>query len=205
LASLESDLADGLSRHDDWARAQAATDPAVRLRLLRQFLLPGGPHHFTPYDVWSCTMSALQLVEKTGPAAIPFLNGLLAEPSFRDDYAPDGWIGFGAQERAAVEKSLALVEAQAAATPQQKIARLRPVFDLPSYDFRGGYPPVGMVEQYLDRGLAVAKSLDAADARPFLRGLLALPQFQEAYAPIGETTWGHGWRVRIQAALAALG
>jgi hypothetical protein len=204
LTSLEEDLTDGLGRHDEWWRAQAATDPAEKLRLLRGFMLPGGPHHFRAYDVWSCTMGVLGQVEKTGPAAVPFLNELLTEPTFQEDYSPDGWIGFGAQERAAVKKSLALVESQAATNPKEKLERLRPVFDLPQYDFRAGFDPVGMVEQYFDRGLSVATSVDAADARTFLHGLLALPQFQESYAPIGETTWGHGWRVKIQAALAGL-
>lgn len=204
LTALEADLAEGLARHDEWWQAKAATDPVVKLGLLRPFLLTGGKHRFTAYDVWSCTSEALEEVEKAGPTSVPFLKGLLAEPSFQEDYAPEGWLGFGAQERAAVMKSLALVEAKAAVDPHEKMARLRPVFDVPQYEFRGGCDPVGMVQQYFDRALSVATSVDAADARPFLLGLLNLPQFQEGYSPIGTTSQGHEWRAKIQAALAEL-
>lgn len=204
LAALEADLAEGLARHDEWSRAKTATDPAMKLGLLRQFLLPGGKHRFTAYDVWSCTSEALKEVEKAGPESAPFLKELLREPSFQEGYAPEGWLGFGAQERAAVIKSLALVEAQAAVNPQEKMALLRPVFDVPKYDFRGGCDPDGMVQQYLDRALSVATSIDSPDARPFLQGLLNLPQYQDGYSPIGTTSWGHEWREKIQAALAEL-
>jgi hypothetical protein len=204
LAPLEADLAEGLARHDEWSQAKAATDPVVKLNLLRQFLLPGGNHRFTAYDVWSCTSESLEEVEKAGPTSVPFLKELLSEPSFQEGYAPEGWLSFGAQERAAVIKSLALVEAQAAVNPQEKMALLRPVFDVPQYDFRAGFDPVGMIQQYLDRALSVATSIDAADARPFLRGLLNLPQYQDGYSLIGTTSWGHQWREKIQAALAKL-
>jgi hypothetical protein len=204
LGALEADLAEGLSRHDEWSQAKAATDPIVKLGLLRQFLLPGGKHRFTAYDVWSCTSEALEEVEKAGPSSIPFLNELLTEPSYQNDYAPGAWLGFGAQERAAVTKSLALVEARAAVNPRDKLAILRSVFAVPQYDFRAGFDPVGMVRQYLDRALAVATSVDEVYARPFLQDLLALPQFQEGFSPIGQTSWGHEFREKIQAALAGL-
>jgi hypothetical protein len=203
LAALEADLAEGLARHDEWSQAKAATDPVMKLGLLRQFLLPGGKHRFTAYDVWSCSSEALEEVEKAGPASVPFLKELLTEPSFQEGYAPEGWQGFGAQECAAVIKSLALVEARAAVNPQEKMALLRPVFDVPQYDSRAGVFPDGMVQQYLDRALSVATSIDAADARPFLEGLLNLPQYQDGYSPMGES-WGHQWREKIQAALAKL-
>jgi hypothetical protein len=149
-------------------------------------------------------MEVLKEVEKTGKAGVPFLNELLTEPSFQKDFAPDGWIGFGAQERAAVIKSLALIEAQDALGPQKKLAQLQIVFDLPAYDCRAGFGPVEMVQEYLDRGLAAVTSVDPAQARPFLKKLLDLPQFQEGFSPIGQTSKGHEWRTQIEAALASL-
>jgi hypothetical protein len=129
LAALEDDLREGLARHDEWWRAKAATDPAERLALLRPFLLPGGPHHLNEYEVWSCTQAALEQVEKAGPAAVPFLRELLTEPSFQDSYAPQDWPGWGTGERDMVKRSLALVEARDAVSPQEKLAKVKPVFE----------------------------------------------------------------------------
>jgi hypothetical protein len=204
LAALETDLREGITRHIEWWRAKKTTDPAEKLDLLRPFLLPGGPHHLNAYEVWSCTSEALEEAEKAGPASVPFFEELLTEPSLQAGYSPDGWLGIGAQERAAVTKSLQLVEARLETNPQKRLEKLRPVFEVPSYEFRAGTYPSGMVQQYLDRALAVAASVDAVEARPFLQGLLALPQFQKGFEPIGQTSEGEEMRGKIEAVLAGL-
>ncbi len=204
LAALEDDLREGLARHDEWWRAKAATDPAERLALLRPFLLPGGPHHLNEYEVWSCTQAALEQVEKAGPAAVPFLRELLTESSFQDSYAPQDWPGWGTGERDMVKRSLALVEARDAVSPQEKLAKVKPVFETIHFWTTAGFDRDGAVRQYLDRGLEVAASVDAAEARPFLQGLLELPQFQKGYEPVGQTSFGEEMREKIEAALAGL-
>jgi hypothetical protein len=204
LTALEDDLREGLARHDEWWRSKAATDPKERLTLLRPFLLPGGPHHLNEYEVWSCTQAALEQVEIAGSAAVPFLEELLTEPSFQEGYAAQDWPGWGMGERDMVKRSLALVEARDAANPQEKLAKVKPVFDTVNFFTTAGFDQHGAVQQYLDRGLAVATSVDAAEARPFLQGLLGLPQFQKGFEPIGQTSFGEEMREKIEAALEGL-
>jgi hypothetical protein len=202
--ALESDMAEGLSRRDQFHRAKEAIDPALKLSLLRPFLIPGGNHHFTTYEVWSASSTMLQEAEKTGPASIPFFTDLLTLPEYQDEYAPDGWKGWGAQERALVKESLTLEESLAATDAKEKLKRLRPLFDLPHYFTYAGYDPHGVVETYLDRGLAAATAAGPQEAIPFLQGLLELPQFQKGYSPIGSTSFGEEDRVKIEAVIAGL-
>jgi hypothetical protein len=204
LTALENDFQEGLVRHDEWWRAKAEADPNLRLAMLRPFLLPGGPHHLNEYEVWSCTQSALDQVEQAGSAAVPFLQELLTEPSFQEGYAVQDWPGWAMGERDMVKRSLALVQAREAPNSQEKLTKVRPVFDTVDFFTTAGFDRHGAVRQYLDRGLAVVTSVDAAEARPFLQGLLMLPQFQKGFEPIGQTSFGEEMREKIESALNGL-
>ena len=203
-AALEADLAEGLVRRDRWHRAQSASDPLLKLSLLRPFLIPYGEIHATPYDVWSSSMTMLDEVGKAGPAGIPFLNDLLTFPCYQEDFAPDGWRGFGAQERAMVMMALALQKSRAATAPKEKLSQLRPLFDMPQFQTRGGYDPAGLLGEYIDRGLAAVAEAGPQEALPFLRSLLELPQFQENYSPLLRRGFGHDQRAKIELAISRL-
>jgi hypothetical protein len=205
LASLEADVAEGLARRDQWHRAQAASDPSVKLDLLRPFLIPGGEHHFTNYEVLMACDLVLQEVENAGPQGVPFLTNLLTLPYYHDDYAPNGWSGFGSHLRTDVKISLVLQQSRAATQPEEKLSRLRPLFGVPYFNTSAGSDPEASLYTFMDRALAAAEAAGPKDALPFLRGLLELPQFQEGYSPPTLQGYGHDERAKIQAAIASMG
>jgi hypothetical protein len=201
--AVEKDIAQGLARRDQWQAALAESDPAKKVVLLRPFLITGADGIPTPYELWWSGPLVLDEVAKTGQAGVDLLQSLLKEPCYQTDFDPQ-WLGFGGQERAILVKSLALQEFHVALTPDEKLAKLRPLFDLPSYEFRAGTYPEGLLNQYLDRGLAAVVETGSAHAKPFLHDLQKLPYFQENYSSPMEQNAGRDRHAKIEAALAQL-
>jgi hypothetical protein len=166
----------------------------------------------TPYEVWVSFPAVLEEVAKTGLAAIPFLTDLLTLPCYQKDFAvgpplwtsSGRWTGFGAEQSSVVQRTLALQAFNVATDPQEKLSKLRPLFDLTQFEVSLGYDPESLLEKYMDRGLAAAETTGPNVAVPFLRSLLNLPQFQENYSSLNRITFGHDQRAKVQAAIARL-
>ena len=180
LPHTESEILYGLKLHDLLLVAKDAQDPQQKLALLRTFLVPSDDGQLTPYMVWNVTTSILDEADKTGSAVMPFYEELLKLPSYQSDYAPERWIGFGAQERVQVEQRLHLQKAHAESDPAKKLARLAPVFELPEYECTAGADGELLLTWIMDKGLAEATNAGPA-AIPFLKDLLTRPYFQDAY------------------------
>jgi len=203
LAKAEGLVSYGLLLREHWAEAKASTDSARKLELLRPFLIPTEDGMFNPYMVWAVTREMLDEADKAGAAAIPFLEGLLNLPCYQASFAPEGWIGFGAQQRIHVEQRLHLQRARLMAEPAQKLAELAPLFVPAQFDSRAGCDGEGLLTQILDKALAEVGTAGGA-AIPFLQELLTRPYFQTGYPGPAQSYVGTGRREKIEAALARL-
>jgi hypothetical protein len=90
-----------------------------------------------------------------------------------------------------------LRQARAESQPAQKLARLRSLFVLPAPDFDGHYDLI----HAMYRALREAERAGPA-AREWLRGLMALPYFQDGYGIAGWTNFGPMGRKILEEALA---
>jgi hypothetical protein len=195
----------GNQLHEQWATAKASTDSKQKLELLSTFLLPTDDGMFTPYMAWSMAPESLDEADKTGAASIPFLVGLLKLPSFQEDFAPDGWIGFGAQQRVKVEQRLHLQKARLETNPAKKLAELAPLFVLPEIEFRGGCDGNCLLTEIMDKALAAVEEVGPL-AIPFLQEVLMRPYYQatERLESGLLNSGGQERRQKVEAALAQL-
>jgi hypothetical protein len=201
---VETEIAEGLSRLERWLRAEKESDPTKKAALLRPFLITGGANNLTPYELWWSSPLVLDEVAKTGKAGVGLLSELLEEPCYQNSFDPAQLPGFGAQGHACILISLALQEFHVAATLEEKLKKLRPLFDLPQHVTGAGYVPEGLLGEYLDQRLTAVLETGPTYAKPFLHDLLKLPYFQNDYIlPMSDHS-GREQRAKIEAALATL-
>lgn len=130
----------------------------------------------------------------TGSACVSLLHWGCERRADHDDVAEaERAIARGLRLRSRLEA------ARSAAEPEQKLAALRPMFDLEADDFDAHY-------DLFHAALSALEEVKAADAsaRPFVDDLLGLPQFQESYSLKEWRNFGAMARERIEATRQSL-
>jgi len=180
-----------------WLAAQSAKDGKAKVELLRPFLILPHDDLHSAYRVWSLSRIILDEVDKAGPAAIPFLENLLQLPYYQENYAPETWTGFGAQQRVLLQQHLAIQRAKVSSSPESKLAELYPLFIPPKVQTSAGVNPDILVRDVIDKALTEVETVPTPQAIPFLNKLLELPYYKDDYrAPLG-----HCVREKIETAL----
>jgi hypothetical protein len=196
--SEEAEYSRGLEIRWKWERAKKCTNPEERLRLLRKFLTPSSELAPTDYEIWSETETVLTEAEKAGSAAIPFFEDLLKNRP----KVPRGWERLEEEEIGRTRRHLLFAKAKCAATEEEKLVALRPLFEIPPKTAAMSYEePDYFVSEWMDKSLSEVRQTRPKLSKPFLEDLLKLPQFQESFGTRSHKDFGKEQRAKIQAAL----